>query len=385
MLIEAMGMGMETIMEATIQEVAVEGRHILLEMECQVKYVTCTLLGSALTWLNFHVRIVGHDAGYGMSWKTLMKMITDNYCPRSEMKKLEDKTMQEVIELANDLMDQKVRTFAKRQAKNKRKLDNDPRDNHVQQPPFKRQNMVRAYTDGPGEKRIPTAANNQRAPEANQKTVTCFECGNQGHYKSDCPKLKNKNRCNVFLAHITKKKAADKSEEKRLKDVPIVQDFLEVFLEDLPDEKIIGPTARAFRQRLYKTKFLVLFVKKKDGSFQMCIDYKELNKMMVKNRYPLPRIDDLFDQLQGSSVYLKIDLRSGYHQITVYEEDILKTTFRTRYGHYEFQVMPFGLTNAPAMQREKVIAYASQQLKVYEKNYTTHDLELGVVVFALKI
>ncbi|GKE31137.1 retrotransposon protein, putative, ty3-gypsy subclass [Tanacetum coccineum] len=178
----------------------------------------------------------------------------------------------------------------------------------------------------------------------------------------------------------------------------------------------------------------------------MCIDYLELNKLKVKNRYPLLRIDDLFDQLQGFSVYSKIDLRSGYHQLRVREEDILKITFRTRYGHYEFQVMPFGLTNAPAifmdlmnrhlkanleflkkeelyakfskcefwipkklcsapilalpkgsedfivycdasikglgdvlMQREKVIAYASRQLKIHEKNYTTHDLELGAV------
>ncbi|GKA67096.1 putative reverse transcriptase domain-containing protein, partial [Tanacetum coccineum] len=244
----------------------------------------------------------------------------------------------------------------------------------------------------------------------------------------------------------------------------------------------------------------VLFDKKKDGSFRMCIDYRELNKLTMKNRYPLPRINDLFDQLQGSSVYLMIDLRLGYHQLRVQEEDIPKTAFRTRYDHYEFQVMPFGLTNAPAvfmdlmnrkeelyakfskcefwipnvqflshvidsqgihvdlakiesikdwaspkspmeicqflglagyyrrfiegfskiakpitkltqkkvkfewgsedfivycdasikglgamlMEREKVIAYASRQLKIHEKNYTTHDLKLGAVVFSLK-
>nr|GEY76053.1 putative reverse transcriptase domain, ribonuclease H-like domain, aspartic peptidase domain protein [Tanacetum cinerariifolium] len=87
----------------------------------------------------------------------------------------------------------------------------------------------------------------------------------------------------------------------------------------------------------------VLFVKKKDGSFRMCIDYRELNKLTGKNPYPLPRIEDLFDQLQGSRYFSKIDLRSGYHQLRVHEEDIPKTAFKTRYGHFEFTVMPFGL------------------------------------------
>ncbi|GJW49265.1 putative reverse transcriptase domain-containing protein [Tanacetum coccineum] len=119
--------------------------------------------------------------------------------------------------------------------------------------------------------------------------------------------------CHVFLAYVTAKKAEDKSENS-------------------------SPWAAP-----------VLFVKKKDGSFWICIDYRELNKLTVKNRYPLPRIDDLFDQLQGSSVNSKIDIRSGYHQLRVHEEDISKTSFRTRYGQYEFQVMPFGLTNASAV------------------------------------
>ncbi|GKF82093.1 putative reverse transcriptase domain-containing protein, partial [Tanacetum coccineum] len=181
------------------------------------------------------------------------------------------------------------------------------------------------------------------------------------------------------------KETGDKSEEKRLEDVLTVRDFLEVFLEDLaglpPTRQVefqidlvpgAAPVARVpYRlapselqefstqlQELYDKGFIrlssspwgapVLFVKKKDGSFQMCIDYRELNKLTVKNRYLLSRIDDLFDQLQGSRVYSEIDLRSGYHQLRVREEDIPKTAFRTCYDHYEFQVMPFGLTNAPA-------------------------------------
>nr|GEY35645.1 retrotransposon protein, putative, Ty3-gypsy subclass [Tanacetum cinerariifolium] len=201
-------------------------------------------------------------------------------------------------------------------------------------------------------------------------------------------------------------------DKKRLEDIPVVREFLEVFPEDL-----LG---------------LLL----------------ELNKLTVKNRYPLPRIDDLFDKLQGSSVYSKTDLRSSYHQLRVRDKDIPKTAFRMRYGYYEFQMMSFSLTNAPAVfmdlmnhvckpyldkfvivfiddiliysrnkeehkdhlriilellkkdklystfskclralliQREKVIAYASRQLKPHEENYTTHDLELGAVVLALKL
>nr|GFB10166.1 putative reverse transcriptase domain-containing protein [Tanacetum cinerariifolium] len=117
---------------------------------------------------------------------------------------------------------------------------------------------------------------------------------------------------------------------------------LSIQLQELLEKRFIHPSLSPWRA-------LVLFVKKKDGSFRMCIYYRELNKLTVKNRYPLPRIDDLFDQLQGSSVYSKIDLRSKYHQLCIKEEDNPITAFRTRYGHFKLQVMPFGLTNAPAV------------------------------------
>ncbi|GJW45594.1 putative reverse transcriptase domain-containing protein [Tanacetum coccineum] len=139
----------------------------------------------------------------------------------------------------------------------------------------------------------------------------------------------------------------------------------------------------------------VLFFKKKDGSFRMCIDYRELNKLTVKNRYPLPRIDDLLNQLQGSSVYSKIDLRSGYHQLRVREEDIPKTAFRTRYGHYEFQVMPFGFTNAPVvfmdlMNRvckpylDKFVIVFIDDILIYLKSKQEHEEHLKLILELLK-
>ncbi|GKA05998.1 putative reverse transcriptase domain-containing protein [Tanacetum coccineum] len=110
----------------------------------------------------------------------------------------------------------------------------------------------------------------------------------------------------------------------------------------------------------------VLFVKKKDRPLRMCIDYRKLNKLTVKNRYPLPRIDDLFYQLQGSSVYSKIDLRSGYHHLRARDKDIPKTVFRTRYGHYEFQVIPFGLTNTPAVFMDRMNRVCKSYLDIFE-------------------
>ncbi|GJR80176.1 putative reverse transcriptase domain-containing protein [Tanacetum coccineum] len=211
----------------------------------------------------------------------------------------------------------------------------------------------------------------------------------------------------IFLAHVTAKEVEDKSKKKRLEDfqidlvpgaapvarapyrlAPSEMKELSEQLKELSDKGFIRPSSSPWGAP-------VLFVKKKDGSFWMCIDYRELIKLTVKNRYPLPRIDDLFDQLQGSSVYSKIDLRSGYHQLRVREEDIPKTAFRTRYGHYEFQVMPFGLTNAHAvfmdlMNRvckpylDKFMIVFIDDILIYSKNKQEHEEHLKLILKLLK-
>ncbi|GJX75856.1 putative reverse transcriptase domain-containing protein [Tanacetum coccineum] len=231
---------------------------------------------------------------------------------------------------------------------------------------------------------------------------------------------------------ITKALKSAKEDEPRLSDISVVCEFEDVFPEDLsglPPQRQVEfridlvpgatPIAKSpYRlapsemqelsgqlQELQDKGFIrpshspwgapVLFVKKKDGSLRMCIDYRELNKLTVKNRYPLPRIDDLFDQLQGSCYFSKIDLRSGYHQLRVHEDDIPKTAFRTRYGHFEFTVMPFGLTNAPAvfmdlMNRvckpylDKFVIVFIDDILIYSKMKEDHEVRLGLVLELLR-
>ncbi|GJV06304.1 putative reverse transcriptase domain-containing protein [Tanacetum coccineum] len=463
----------------------------------QVKFATCTLLGVALTWWNGHVRTLGLDAAYSMTWGTLKKKLTDKYCPKGKIKKLEielwnlrvrgndvaaytqrfqelaliPKTLDDAIELANDLMDKKLRTYTEMQNENKRKADD-------------------SYGHATTDCRANTNNNNK-----NQKARACYECGNTGHMRRDCPKLKNRgngngngttqgrayalggrdaspdsnvitgtfllnnryakilfdtgvdrsfvsstfsaliditpttlenhydveladgkiigvntiirdctinfmnhpfnidlmhvplgsfdviirmdwltkyhgviicdekivrvpferkmlifqgNRnnkrresrlninscskaqeylskgCDVFLAHITTKEAKDKSEVPKSCTVarapyrlaPSEMKELAEQLQELSDKGFIRPSSSPWGAP-------VLFVKKKDGSFRMCIDYRELNKLTVKNRYPLPRIDDLFDQLQGSSILdnrLTISNALGYSTFRCYPD-----------------------------------------------------------------
>ncbi|KAJ9536607.1 hypothetical protein OSB04_un000208 [Centaurea solstitialis] len=234
--------------------------------------------------------------------------------------------------------------------------------------------------------------------------------------------------CVALMAHVVDKEV----KEKRIQDFSVVREYPEVFPEELPGlpphrqvEFHIdlipgaGPIAKSpYRlapfemqelssqlQELLDKGFIrpssspwgapVLFVKKKDGSFRMCIDYRELNKITIKNRYPLPRIDDLFDQLQGATYFPKIDLRSGYHQMRVREEDVAKTAFRTRYGHYEFLVMPFGLTNAPAvfmdlMNRvcrpylDKFVIVFIDDILIYSQSKEDHEHHLRLIPELLK-
>uniref|UniRef100_A0A2N9GSP6 Reverse transcriptase domain-containing protein n=1 Tax=Fagus sylvatica TaxID=28930 RepID=A0A2N9GSP6_FAGSY len=234
--------------------------------------------------------------------------------------------------------------------------------------------------------------------------------------------------CKGFLAYVLKSEGTTLKTE----DISVVKEFPDVFSEDLhglPPEREVeftidlvlgtGPISKApYRiapaelkelkeqlQDLLDKGFIrpsaspwgapVLFVKKKDGSMRLCIDYRELNKVTIRNKYPLPRIDDLFDQLRGSEVFSKIDLRSGYHQLRVKEEDIPKTAFRTRYGHYEFLVMPFGLTNAPAvfmdlMNRvfheylDSFFIVFIDEILVYSKSQEEHEEHLRIVLKILR-
>jgi len=152
---------------------------------------------------------------------------------------------------------------------------------------------------------------------------------------------------------------------------------LKIQLQELLDKGFIQPNNSPWGGP-------ILFVKKKDGTLRLCIDYRQLNKVTVKNIYPLPRIDDLFDQLKGAKVFSKIDLRSGYYQMRIKGQDVLKTAFRTRYGHFEFLVLPFGFTNAPTlfmdlMNRvfqpylDKFVVVFIDDILVYSKSFKEHE------------
>ncbi|GJY78124.1 putative reverse transcriptase domain-containing protein [Tanacetum coccineum] len=490
--------------EMEMEEIEMEGME-KTEMEIEIG-----IMDSALTWWNSHKRTIGVEAAYAMNWVELMKLMTEVYCPRNEIQKMETELMvpdeedrverfigglpdniqgnviaanparlQDAIRIANQLMDKKVQGYAARSAENKRRMESNLRDNRGQQPPFKRQNtsgqnVARAYTAGNNERkgyagplpycnkcrlhheglctmrcgnckkvghqtrdcRAAIAPNTQRAPVGNQQGIICYECGRPGHFRKDCPKLRNQNRGNqtrnkngnktgnqtggnettarayaiggggtnpdsnvvtgllghpfdidlmpvelgsfdviigmdcgcklnsyrarspksllermsIYLAQVTSKKVRVKAPYRL---APAKMQELSTQLQELSDRGFIRPSSSPWGAP-------VLFVKKKDGSFRMCIDYRELNKLT-----------------------------------SFREEDISKTAFRTRYGHYEFQVMPFGLTNAPAvfmdlMNRvckpylDRFVIVFIDDILIYSKSRKEHEGHLKLILKLLK-
>ncbi|GJX96575.1 putative reverse transcriptase domain-containing protein [Tanacetum coccineum] len=393
--------------------------------------------------------------------------------------------LQDAVRISNNLMDQKLKGYAVKNAKNKRRLDVNQRDNRGQQPPFKRpnaggQNITRAYTASNNEKKPyngPLPFYNKcklhhegpctRGQVVNQRVIACFECGRQGHFRSDCPKLKDQNRgnkagnkngvgeergkayvlveekltpiqmtsrnlealtpssawigdgggrreklklsiisctktqkynekgCQVFLAQVTKKETEGKSEEKRLEDVPTVRDFPEVFPEDLPG---LPPT----RQVEFQIDLVPGAAPMARAPYRLALselqEFEEEHAEHLKLILELLKKEELYAKFSKCDFWLSmvqflgrvIDSEGIYMDPAKIEsiKDWASPKTPTEIRIENFVVYCDASRNglgAILMQKDKFIAYASRKLKIHEKNYTTHDLELGAVVFALKM
>ncbi|GJX50607.1 putative reverse transcriptase domain-containing protein, partial [Tanacetum coccineum] len=394
--------------------------------DSQVKFATCTLVDGALTWWNSHVQTIGINEAYGMPWKDLTKQMIEELsllCPRmvpeeedkikrhiwglldniqGNMTSSKPTRLQDAIKMANNLMDQK----------------NEKRGYAGSLPYY---NKCKMHHEG-------------------QCTVRCGNYKKVGHMVRDCKAAvtamtqraptRNNEACGGAYA-LGEEKSTQTPMLSRVPSAATVARFRIDFpvREQELSAQYKNYLTKEFYGRVLHPGAPVLFVKKKDKSFIMCIDYRELNKLTVKNRYPLPMIDDFFDQLQGSSFNSNIDLGSGYHHIIVREEDIPKkrrlglvmvTTssqsnaimdwtytsarevpiwgekrgsfldlLKQKLCSAPILALPEGSENFVVycdashkglgivlMQKKKVIAYASRQLNIYKKNYTTHDLEI---------
>ncbi|GJV88303.1 putative reverse transcriptase domain-containing protein [Tanacetum coccineum] len=391
-------------------------------VENQIKFSTCTLLGSALTWWNSHVKTVGHDVAYAMTWTNLKKKMTDKYCPRVEVMKLKGemmfpeesdkiekyvgglpdmihgsvmaskpKTMQDAIEFATELMDKKIRTFAKRQSENKRKQD----DNQQQQ-----QNTGRAYAAG-------SVSVLQNATSATELAIWPVTVGvlqmptllttkgalGQKYMLKGCP---------VILARVTTKETEDKSEKKRLEDIdfePSVRILytrapyrlapsemkeltryghyeFQVMPFGLTNASAVFMDLMIWVCKPYLDKFVIVFIE----------DILIYSKNKKEHKEHLKAILEL--SIKRGIVWYYQRFIEGFLKIAKSMTKLTQKGVKFDWGDKAEAAFPTDISRslgAMLMQKEKVIAYASRQLKIHEKNYTTYDLELGAVVFALKI
>ncbi|GJZ80907.1 putative reverse transcriptase domain-containing protein, partial [Tanacetum coccineum] len=419
----------------------------------KVKFAAATLQGPALTWWNAKVATMGLETMNQMPWTEMKQLMTAEFCPIEELQRMEHElwnlkvkeynivaytqrfnelalmcprmvepesvkvdayirgltdnikgevtsskpaNLNEAVRMAHKLMEQKS------QARDERILEGKKRKWESFQSGNSSGNaraMITAPTDGNlTSGSLPLCKRCFTSHVVSQCTNRATKMWKGGHKAMYC---QGEECCHRFPEELPGL-PPPRQVEFRIDLVPGVAPVarapyrlapsemreLSVQLQELLEKGFIRPSSSPWGAP-------VLFVKKKDGSFRMCIDYRELNKLTVKNRYPLPRIDNLFDQLQGSSVYSKIDLRSGYHQLRIKEEDIPITAFRTRYGHFEFQVMPFGLTNAPAvfmdlMNRvckpylDKFVIVFIDDILVYSKDEEEHGKHLKIILELLK-